>query len=283
MADLIENVSDTALWVAVYRAEENERKDAIFRDPYAERLSGERGRAIAARMSGGPYVRWNVVMRTIIIDDLIRQLVAEGADVVVNLGTGLDTRPYRMNLPASLTWIEADYGPMIDYKTDALKNEKPTCKLERFSVDLADAEARREFFASVAARSQKIVVITEGVTPYLSEEQVGDLANDLHAHPSFKHWITDYNAPFLKKRIQTAQRQREMKNAPFKFYPDDWEGFYAGHGWKLREMRYIPQESLKHGRKFPTPWYGALLALFMPASMKKQFMTMSGYGILEPK
>ena len=29
----IRNVSDTALWVAVYRAMESERSDALFRDP----------------------------------------------------------------------------------------------------------------------------------------------------------------------------------------------------------------------------------------------------------
>lgn len=30
---LIRNVSDTALWVAVYRARETDRPDAVFRDP----------------------------------------------------------------------------------------------------------------------------------------------------------------------------------------------------------------------------------------------------------
>ncbi len=41
----IENVSDTARWVAVYRAMESARSDAIFRDPFAERLAGERAAA----------------------------------------------------------------------------------------------------------------------------------------------------------------------------------------------------------------------------------------------
>jgi O-methyltransferase involved in polyketide biosynthesis len=39
---LIRNVSDTALWVAVYRARETDRPDAVFRDPYARRLAGAR-------------------------------------------------------------------------------------------------------------------------------------------------------------------------------------------------------------------------------------------------
>lgn len=40
----IENISDTARWVAVYRAMETARPDAIFRDPFADRLAGQRGR-----------------------------------------------------------------------------------------------------------------------------------------------------------------------------------------------------------------------------------------------
>src|SRR6185369_17641435 len=47
-APLVSNVSDTARWVATYRAQETARPDALFKDPFAERLAGERGRAIAA-------------------------------------------------------------------------------------------------------------------------------------------------------------------------------------------------------------------------------------------
>jgi O-methyltransferase involved in polyketide biosynthesis len=48
---LIRNISDTALWVAVYRARETDRPDAVFRDPFARRLAGERGEQIAQSFS----------------------------------------------------------------------------------------------------------------------------------------------------------------------------------------------------------------------------------------
>ena len=40
---LLENISDTARWVAMYRALESDRPDAHFRDPYARLLAGEQG------------------------------------------------------------------------------------------------------------------------------------------------------------------------------------------------------------------------------------------------
>jgi O-methyltransferase involved in polyketide biosynthesis len=47
---LIGNVSDTAFWVAHHRALESERADALFRDPLAGILAGDRGRQIAKEM-----------------------------------------------------------------------------------------------------------------------------------------------------------------------------------------------------------------------------------------
>jgi hypothetical protein len=47
---LVRNISDTALLAAIYRARETKRSDAVFRDPFARRLAGERGDQIAKSM-----------------------------------------------------------------------------------------------------------------------------------------------------------------------------------------------------------------------------------------
>jgi O-methyltransferase involved in polyketide biosynthesis len=44
----IRDISDTARWVAMYRAIESERPDARFRDPFAGRLAGERSASSGA-------------------------------------------------------------------------------------------------------------------------------------------------------------------------------------------------------------------------------------------
>ena len=100
----IAHVADTAFWVATYRANESARPDALFKDPLAARLAAERGRDIAEKIDGSEQIAWVVVMRTCIIDDLIREAIGRGCDTVLNLGAGLDTRPYRLELPSSLRW-----------------------------------------------------------------------------------------------------------------------------------------------------------------------------------
>src|ERR1043165_2932773 len=104
MESALRNISDTALWVAIYRARESERADAHFHDPYARRLAGERGEQIAADMQKGMKHEWPMIARTVNIDQIVANCIAEGADMVINLACGLDARAYRLDLPANLKW-----------------------------------------------------------------------------------------------------------------------------------------------------------------------------------
>ena len=88
--------------MAVYRANETDRQDAVFRDPFARALAGERGEQILKAMPFADDNAWPFIARTYLFDRYITRQVKGGADLVLNLAAGLDTRPYRMDLPASL-------------------------------------------------------------------------------------------------------------------------------------------------------------------------------------
>jgi methyltransferase (TIGR00027 family) len=280
---VINDVSDTALWVAVFRADESKRHDALFQDPLAGLLAGERGREIAAKMSMSRYTSWSIVIRTCIIDAYVRKLAAEGVDTVLNLGAGLDTRPYRLALPKSLRWIEVDYPHIIEKKENLLAKNEPLFPLERVKLDLADLGSRKAFFKKVNSESKKVLILTEGVTPYLTNDQVAHLAEDLHDEPHFRYWIVDYNSPVVVKHLQSAKRRREMGSAQFQFAPEDWEGFFAQNGWQIAERRYSAKESFKLGRSIPVPWWYAVIRRFIPRKNPDDSMKFSGYFLMEPK
>ncbi|MGO8772915.1 MAG: class I SAM-dependent methyltransferase [Terracidiphilus sp.] len=109
----VRGISDTARWVAYFRARETQRPDASFRDPYAERLAGEHGLHIANTLPDGNKHEWVWVARTYLFDQFLAHAIQDRADLVMNLAAGLDARPYRMNLPATLQWVEVDLPDII--------------------------------------------------------------------------------------------------------------------------------------------------------------------------
>jgi methyltransferase (TIGR00027 family) len=249
----INDVTDTALWVAAYRAEESQRKDALFQDPYADLLIGSKGSLIATRTQGSRYTAWSVVIRTCIIDKFIVDLISNKIDTVINLGAGLDTRPYRLNLPENLRWIEVDFPKIIDLKVEKLKNEVPKCHLTRVKLDLSDTNLRDKFLAEVSASSKNVLILTEGVIPYLSNENAKSLAMALHQFDNFRYWVTEYYSPEILQFLRTPKRLKQMQNAPFLFYPENWFQFFKDTGWNEIETKYFGLESAKLGRTPPSP------------------------------
>ncbi|HEY6240893.1 MAG TPA: SAM-dependent methyltransferase [Burkholderiales bacterium] len=286
MTEPILDVSDTAFWVAHCRALESERPDALFHDPFSARLAGERGRMITEAMALSRIIIWTMAIRTCIIDDMLRSAIARGVDTVLNLGAGLDARPYRMELPASLSWVEADYPRIVEHKERTLEGEAPRCRLERVKLDLADTKERRALFARVNAGAKQIFVLTEGVIPYLSVEEVAPLADELLALGRVRYWLVDYFSPAAKKYRDRKGATRQMRNAPFRFDPADWFGFFEEHGWRFREVRYLAEEAERLGRPIPLPLLVKiamkLAAPFLPKERRAAMKHFAGYVLLEP-
>ena len=279
--DPIQHVSDTSFWVAAYRALELERSDRLFYDPLAKILAGGLGEKIAQDMGNRAAMQWSVAIRTCIIDDYIQEAIRQGIDTVLNLGAGLDARPYRMEIPAALSWIEIDFPSVIEFKRRQLENETPRCRLERIELDLTDTDERRKIFSDINARAQGVVILTEGVLPYLSNEEVGSLAEDLGRHPHFRHWITDYfSSLFMDYYRRGRFRNRLSSNAPFRFDPDDWERFFYSRGWRLDHLRYLAEEGLRLGRRPPVPLLFKLMKPFLSRDRKRAVRQMSGYALL---
>jgi methyltransferase (TIGR00027 family) len=237
---LIRNISDTAQWAAVYRAQESERPDAVFRDPYARRLAGPRGEQIADSLPKGRSQSWAWVTRTYLFDQFISEQIARGVDTVVNLAAGLDARPYRMALPPALRWIEVDLPALLDYKEQVLAGEKPGCALERVRLDLADVPARRQLFDRVGRDSKSALVITEGLLIYLTAEEVRSLGRDLAAASSFRGWLLDVVSPgLLKMLLKQWGSNLDDAGAPLKFAPPEGPAFFASAGWEPADVRPI--------------------------------------------
>jgi methyltransferase (TIGR00027 family) len=266
-AMVVRNISDTARWAAVFRANETKRPDALFRDPYAARLAGALGVDIANTLPEGNSYAWAWVARTYLFDQFLLREIQQGADMVINLAAGLDARPYRMQLPPALQWVEIDLQEILTYKEGILAGEKPTCRLERIRLDLSDVKARKPVFVELAARARKVIVLTEGLLIYLEPDQVVALAKDVAGHPQFQRWILDMHSPGLLRMMQrTTGRHLSQVGAPFKFGPPEGPGFFEPYGWRAVDVQGL----LKTAARFKRPPFALRLVSLLPENKGAQ-------------
>ena len=235
----ITHVSDTALMVAAVRAYETELEDAYFKDPFAASLAGDRGKAILNAMPYASVARFGLAVRVRLLDELLRDaLAANQIATVLSVGCGLDTRPWRLDLPPDLRWIEIDFADVLDYKEGLMSGETPRCRRERLTADLNDPAQRRLIYE--AAGSQPSLMITEGVLMYLAAGTVEALATEVANQSSVAHWITDITTTGFRKALgggpDTMSPIRHVQA------PDFLEGeqilvVLQKHGWKTAALK----------------------------------------------
>ena len=278
----ISHVSDTANWVAMYRAMESERPDALFHDPYARRLAGPRGDDILRTMPKARQFAWPMIVRTAVMDELIlRAITRDGVGTVVNLAAGLDARAFRLAVPPTLRWIDVDLPAMQQHKRDTLKAERPKCALEWIPADLADAAQRRAVLAQVTTGPTPALVITEGLLIYLERDQVAGLARDLHGCAALHWWLTDLALPRLIKMLErTWGPTLRAGGAPFKFAPPEGTAFFEPLGWGEAEFRSNWEESIRLNRTMRFARFWNVLGKLYPKKTREEFRRMAGVVLL---
>ena len=209
------------------------------------------GIEIAKQMESRVTHEWPYIARTVRFDQILRDQIEDGADMVVNLAAGLDTRPYRMELPSGLQWVEVDLPAMVDYKEELLRNETPRCHLRRVKLDLADVAARRALFKEVGAAAKNALIISEGLIVYLSRDEVLALAKDLAEPQGFRNWALDLASPGLLKMLQKELPVLSESGSPLKFGPAEGPDFFTAAGWKPVEV-YSMLKTASQLKRLPT-------------------------------
>ena len=262
---------------------ETARPDALFRDPFADRLAGSRGVDIVDNMKRGRSLAYPMIVRTVVFDDMIMRRVAGGAvDTVINLAAGLDARPWRLPLPRDLRWFDVDLPAITEYKREAMKNESAVCSYEAIAADLTDAQTRRSVLAQLTRKAESVLVVSEGLLIYLNPHDVADLAGDLHDVDAIRWWVLDMASPRLLKIMNRYWGKSVAGgNAPFLFAPEAGPAFFEPYGWKTSEVRSGMDEARRLDREIPTMRFWRRLKYLTTAGQRESVRTMSRFVTLE--
>jgi methyltransferase (TIGR00027 family) len=232
----ITHVSDTALMVAACRALESESPDGFVHDPFAARLAGERGMAILQNLPRQEMMRFGIGVRSRFMDELLLETLASiPIATVLSVGCGLDTRPWRLELPPDLRWIEVDFADLLDYKDALMSAETPRCRRERITADLNDATQRRTLYA--AAGPTPSLMITEGLLMYLPAGTVEALAAEAWQESGIAHWMCDITSSAFARAVNLDTVSVRKVQASDFLQGEQILERVLGHGWVTAARR----------------------------------------------
>jgi methyltransferase (TIGR00027 family) len=234
----ISHVSDTALMVAACRAVETELEDAWVRDPFAAALAGDRGFAILNKIPHAQVMRFGLAVRTRFIDELLKEALAGNTvRTVLSVGCGLDTRPWRLDLPSDLRWIEVDFEDMLEYKQKWMAEETPRCRVEHLAADLNDRAQRQRIYET--AGLAQTLMITEGLLLYLPASTVESLTDEGWQQAGVAHWISDITTSAFSRAISGSSTLQSVSHvqAPDSLPGEEILNVFHRHGWTTASWR----------------------------------------------
>lgn len=274
-----EKTSRTAQYMAFFRALETQRdiNDRLFSDPYAIHFLDSKLR-LAVRLSKysivSKYISNTInkkipgafssgIARTKYIDELLKTAISNGAEQVIILGAGFDTRAVRLDFLKTVPVIEIDHPNTSNFKAETYKSRIGQIPENvRFlqidfnvqSLDQLAIEHNLDF-------SKPTAVIWEGVTNYLTEEAVKSTFSFISKFAKNSYVIFTYvhkdilNKPesFLggKKLLEDLEKLEE--HWTFGFIPDELPAYLNQFDIRLLEdlgadeyrQKFLPNRSEK--------------------------------------
>lgn len=260
---MIRGVGTTATFSAVARAVGTNK--GLINDPFAEplvRASGvkyfirlvEDQRYAADGDDGGlpPSILDILAAHSRFLDEFLADAGRAGIRQVVILGSGLDSRPYRLWWPRGTTVYEVDRPEVLDLKSEVLRamGAKPTANRREVGIDLRQdwlAALRRIGFDD----AQRTVWIAEQLlVGYLSPDAHQRLLHDATAASAEgSRFAADYLATWSPVQIEGARALIEgwrrqgvdvdlaslTHAGEYRYVPE----YLAAHGWKTVERNVV--------------------------------------------
>lgn len=192
----ITGVPETMIQTLYARAKESQKENPLIFDPQAIEIVKQLDYDFSAadkdfKMSAG------VIARTILLDAMTKRYIDEHPEAtVINIACGMDTRVYRVD-NGKIRWFNLDLPETISVRKRFLQEEG------RISVIAASA-MDEAWTASVGTVTGDLLVIVEGLTMYLSEQDVKQMLDIIASHFGMCSVTVflEYMSPLVVKRIK---------------------------------------------------------------------------------
>ena len=250
----INKIGLTALAMAAARAQESQRLEPLFHDPFAGLLAGHVNAAYRQHSGGqqqeqAPYLE----IRTRFFDDFLMETVgAGGVRQVILLGAGMDARAFRLAWPPSTVLFELEQAGVLQLKEELLVSigARPTCNRSTLNLDLVEDELEAKLTAAGFDPNSPAVWLAEGLFCYLEEATVLKTIRSLSrlSAPGSRLGTDFVNEVYFSSSwTKEWLEYMESLGAPWRFGTNSPETLLAAYGWEA-EVTQPGEEGANYGR-----------------------------------
>jgi methyltransferase (TIGR00027 family) len=175
--------------------------------------------------------------RTRFYDDLFVHAIGDGVGQVVLVAAGMDTRAFRLPLPAEVIVFELNLPDLLEQKQAILEQEhaQPRCHRKVVPVDLAEDDWPPALNGAGFDSRAPGVFIAEGLSWYLTEDENARLLDQLGslAAPRSRLGYDIVSRDFLEDPAAAPFFEfTAARGIRWQFGTNDPAGFLAAHGWQ---------------------------------------------------
>jgi methyltransferase (TIGR00027 family) len=266
-------VSNTAFYCCGIRMEDARKKRSVCKDVFAERFMDERGRQIFEPFKTEKMPNISNIARCRLIDDYVKAELSKNDKLtIITIGSGFDTRPYRLT---GGNWLELDEPRIISYKSDRLPVEECPNPLRRIPIDFARESLTDKL--EKESTGEHTVFVVEGFFMYLEPEAIEKTIKAIQGRfPRHVLYCDLMTRQFFTRFAQSVHSKLAASGGKFSERPDIPEAVFTQHD-------YVPVERipmLKRAGELGILWSEARIPLLVSWLMLNVFLKdLGGYAV----
>lgn len=188
----MDNVNKT-LYIPLYGKAYVSKKGIILQDKKAEEIWGKEGFELKGK-SKSKWLAYYMGMRSAVFDNWLRDEMNACKDsVVIHIGCGMDSRVLRVGT-GNHSWYDVDFPEVI--------RERRKYYAESDTYHMIEGDARENTFLKEIHETKDAIVVMEGISMYLSAEEVQVLLKNINEHFEKVSVLMDCYTVFAAKASQ---------------------------------------------------------------------------------
>lgn len=184
------NEVNKTLYIPLYGKAMVSRAGIILKDTKAEQIWEKEGFPLKGKAKS-KWLTYYMGMRAAVFDKWVKErLVDYPAATVLHIGCGMDSRIDRAGAKCSC-WYDVDFPSVIEERKKYYK--------ETASYHMIEGDARNPSWVKDLPQAATVIVVMEGVTMYLNNDELAGLLFALKAHFGEVYFLADFYTEFAAK------------------------------------------------------------------------------------